>query len=207
MAPLEALTCSFLFGLVHGILEGEHTWPITFSYAIGGASGKEGMKAKLYSSALREVTRMEIPVNADVVCADGPCGRSTYVIINPATWQVTHLMVKEKGFPMSNDWCRWSRWGEADPGHVRLQCTREELAAMDQFIEVEFLPGSVPFVSYGEDEYITVVQDIFIPGRDYHDKFVSKIDLHIFLRMFWRACKQFGRVGFWSNWNHGSLRR
>jgi len=58
MAPIEALTYSFLFGLLHGILPDEHTWPITFSYAIGGASGKEGMKAGLYFSAAFTVQRM-----------------------------------------------------------------------------------------------------------------------------------------------------
>ncbi len=51
MNPLIALTYSFLFGLLHGILPDEHTWPITFSYAIAGGSGKEGMKAGLYFSA------------------------------------------------------------------------------------------------------------------------------------------------------------
>lgn len=50
MTPLPALIYSFLF--VHGILPDEHTWLITFSYAIGGASGKEGMKAGLYFSRL-----------------------------------------------------------------------------------------------------------------------------------------------------------
>ncbi len=42
---------SFLFGLLHGIVPDEHTWPITFSYAIGSASGKQGMRAALYFSA------------------------------------------------------------------------------------------------------------------------------------------------------------
>ena len=60
MTPLAALTYSFLFGLLHGILPDEHTWPITFSYAIGGASGKEGMKAGLYFSAAFTIQRMLI---------------------------------------------------------------------------------------------------------------------------------------------------
>ncbi len=34
----------FLFGLLHGILPDEHTWPITFSYAIAGGSGTQGMR-------------------------------------------------------------------------------------------------------------------------------------------------------------------
>jgi hypothetical protein len=60
MAPLEALTYSFLFGLLHGILPDEHTWPITFSYAIGGATGKEGMKAGFYFSAAFTFQRMVV---------------------------------------------------------------------------------------------------------------------------------------------------
>jgi hypothetical protein len=51
MTPLTAIIYSFLFGLLHGILPDEHTWPITFSYAIGGASGRDGMKAGLFFSA------------------------------------------------------------------------------------------------------------------------------------------------------------
>ncbi len=58
MSPLLALTYSFLFGLLHGILPDEHTWPITFSYAIGGASGREGMRAGLYFSAAFTAQRM-----------------------------------------------------------------------------------------------------------------------------------------------------
>jgi len=60
MSPVEALIYSFLFGLLHGILPDEHTWPITFSYAIGGASGKEGIKAGLYFSSAFTVQRMLI---------------------------------------------------------------------------------------------------------------------------------------------------
>jgi sulfite exporter TauE/SafE len=58
VTPFVALAYSFLFGLLHGILPDEHTWPITFSYAIGGASGKQGMRAGLYFSAAFTVQRM-----------------------------------------------------------------------------------------------------------------------------------------------------
>lgn len=51
MTVISALLYSFMFGLLHGVLPDEHTWPITFSYAIGGASGREGMRAGLYFSA------------------------------------------------------------------------------------------------------------------------------------------------------------
>ncbi len=42
-----ALIVSFLLGIVHGITPDEHTWPITFSYAIGTRSRKKGLKTGL----------------------------------------------------------------------------------------------------------------------------------------------------------------
>jgi hypothetical protein len=58
MSVLSAAFYSFVFGLLHGVLPDEHTWPITFSYAIGGATGRAGMKAGLYFSAAFTVQRM-----------------------------------------------------------------------------------------------------------------------------------------------------
>lgn len=52
-----ALSYSFLLGLLHGVLPDEHTWPITFSYAIGGGSGKAGMRAGFYFSLAFTVQR------------------------------------------------------------------------------------------------------------------------------------------------------
>lgn len=41
----EIILITYLFGLLHGITPDEHTWPITFSYAIGKYSTKGGIKA------------------------------------------------------------------------------------------------------------------------------------------------------------------
>lgn len=48
---ISALVISYLLGLVHGITPDEHTWPITFSYAIGSYSVKGGAKAGLVFSS------------------------------------------------------------------------------------------------------------------------------------------------------------
>ena len=45
------LMTALLLGLVHGITPDEHTWPITFSYAVGGYSTWRGMRAGLIFSA------------------------------------------------------------------------------------------------------------------------------------------------------------
>jgi sporulation protein YlmC with PRC-barrel domain len=97
---------------------------------------------------------MDIPVNAEVYCKDGPCGHSTYVIINPTTWQVTHLVVKEKGFPNVERLVPLEQVTETSPHLIHLGCTRNELSNMDQFIAIDFLPGSFSFIPYGPDEYM-----------------------------------------------------
>src|SRR5579864_6584783 len=45
------LLTALLLGLVHGITPDEHTWPITFSYAVGGYSTRSGLRAGLTFSA------------------------------------------------------------------------------------------------------------------------------------------------------------
>ncbi len=45
------LLTALLLGMVHGITPDEHTWPITFSYAIGSYSTKKGIVAGLTFSA------------------------------------------------------------------------------------------------------------------------------------------------------------
>lgn len=44
------LATAFLLGIVHGVTPDEHTWPITFSYAIGSHSTWRGMRAGLIFS-------------------------------------------------------------------------------------------------------------------------------------------------------------
>jgi hypothetical protein len=47
---IEVLITAFLLGMVHGITPDEHTWPITFSYAIGSYSTWRGLRAGLLFS-------------------------------------------------------------------------------------------------------------------------------------------------------------
>ncbi len=51
VAGAAILVTAFLLGAVHGITPDEHTWPITFSYAVGGYSSRRGVRAGLTFSA------------------------------------------------------------------------------------------------------------------------------------------------------------
>ena len=54
------LVTAFLLGIVHGITPDEHTWPITFSYAIGGYSTARGLRAGLLFSAARNTDEKSV---------------------------------------------------------------------------------------------------------------------------------------------------
>jgi len=95
---------------------------------------------------------MDIPVNAEVECTDGPCGRSTYVILNPTTDQLTHLVVRHQRSPHAEQMVPIDQVEEATPDLIRLRCTRHELGQMDPFIETEFVRVTVP--DYASDSYM-----------------------------------------------------
>jgi MFS family permease len=56
-ATITVLFYAFLLGLVHGITPDEHTWPITFSYAIGSFSSRKGLYVAILFSLAFTVQR------------------------------------------------------------------------------------------------------------------------------------------------------
>jgi sporulation protein YlmC with PRC-barrel domain len=118
---------------------------------------------------------MDIPVNAKVYCTDGPCGRSVYVIINPMTRQVTHLVVKPEKSPRTERLVPVSEVMETTPRLVRLRCTRDELATFILFIDTEYIQADVPYydLGYEADEYmifpfVTPAVPVVIPVKHEH---------------------------------------
>jgi hypothetical protein len=94
VTTLSALVYSFLFGLLHGVLPDEHTWPITFSYAIGAGSSRSGMKAGLYFSAAFTLQRM-------IVSEASYLALAPYLLrpsINGAVYVVVGAVMSAAGF-------------------------------------------------------------------------------------------------------------
>lgn len=50
LALWAVMATAFLLGMIHGVTPDEHTWPITFSYAVGGYSSRAGMRNALIFS-------------------------------------------------------------------------------------------------------------------------------------------------------------
>ena len=96
---------------------------------------------------------MNIPINAEVLCADGSYGRSTCVILNPTTEQVTHVVVKEAMFGIER-MVPIDLVEEATPTQIRLDGSRNELERMPPMTITEYLKPMTPFDKYDVDQYV-----------------------------------------------------
>jgi hypothetical protein len=91
---------------------------------------------------------MEIPLQSQVECIDGPCGSSAYVLINPMADKVTHLVVKEDTsnteYVVPIDVL-----SETIADTIQLRCTKAELEQMDTFVKMAFVEERVPERDFG----------------------------------------------------------
>ena len=112
---------------------------------------------------------MDIPVNVDVYCTDGLCGRSTYVLINPVREKVTHVVVKEAEAPHEERVVSTEIVSETTPDMILLACTRDQLNRMDPFIETEYVREEMPerYVTYAGSYGVgsTWMWPYFLPER------------------------------------------
>jgi len=86
---------------------------------------------------------MEIPLQAQVECTDGLCGRSVCVLINPLINQVTHLVVKEDSSPNTEYVVAVDMISATITDMIRLRCTKAELEKMPPFVKTEYVEEKV----------------------------------------------------------------
>jgi hypothetical protein len=98
---------------------------------------------------------MEIPLNTQIECTDGVCGRSVSVLINPVVEQVTHLVVREDSFPNTEYIVPVDVVSETIADTIQLRCSKAELEKLDPFIKTEFVEEKVPerYVNFGGGMY------------------------------------------------------
>jgi hypothetical protein len=93
---------------------------------------------------IKDVKPMKIPVHAEVSCTDGMWGLSSYVLVNPVTEKVTHLVVKGSGAPHMEYLVSVGVVAQASNELIHLRCTREELEHMDPFMQFEYIETKRP---------------------------------------------------------------
>jgi sporulation protein YlmC with PRC-barrel domain len=84
---------------------------------------------------------IDIPIDADIECADGHCGRSIGVVIDPKTWQVTHFVVE---FRHTKRLVSVGLVAQTTGDLIRLRCTRDKLPTLDPVIKTDHLWGERP---------------------------------------------------------------
>ena len=106
---------------------------------------------------------MDIPLNVDVHCPDGRCGRSTYIIINPATEQITHLVVKEQ-WPSRTERTVPIGWVTATTRDIIvLNRNREQFTQLDPFNQTDFIQRDVPH--HATDPKLTLIWPYTVPVK------------------------------------------
>jgi sporulation protein YlmC with PRC-barrel domain len=77
-------------------------------------------------------------MNVDVYCTNSVCGRSIYVVLNPKTQQVTHIVVQEKGLVDAEYLVPLEDVVESSPNHIKLRVTKAEMIGMPQFMQNDY---------------------------------------------------------------------
>ena len=86
---------------------------------------------------------MEIPLNAQVECTDGVCGRSIFVLIDPAIERLTHLIVEDELSNLTGYMVPIDFVSVTIAGTIQLRCSKAELKKMDPFIPSKFIQQDV----------------------------------------------------------------
>jgi sporulation protein YlmC with PRC-barrel domain len=118
---------------------------------------------------------MELPVNAKVMCTDGHCGRSTHVVLNPSTEEITHIVVKEEKPPHAELLVPAGGVTATTRDSITLRYSREELARLEPFVETEYIEVDIPQYAggryslapyrYQEPETVTMHRETIPPGE------------------------------------------
>jgi uncharacterized membrane protein len=113
----------------------------------------------------------DIPLNAKVVCTDGPGGESTHVVANPVTRQVTYFVVREKAKGHTERLVPIERVTQTTHNLIQLDCTLAELAEIEPFVETHYIKSVRPDYYSTTDPvsllpYSTPMVESFIPVQE-----------------------------------------
>lgn len=116
---------------------------------------------------------MEFPLGVKVYCSDGRCGRSSHIILNPATERVTHLVVREKRPSRVERLVPTVLVNKTAVKVILLECTLEEFAALEPFNQTEFVYGDLPH--HATDPSLTLLWPYAVPAKRVVDEKIRPI--------------------------------
>jgi hypothetical protein len=96
---------------------------------------------------------MDVATGVNVECADGACGRSQYVILDPANAAVTHVVVGETDISAKPRLVPITYVTGASSDIIRLKCSRAELQTLPLFSEYETNIQDGRYLAYLPSEF------------------------------------------------------
>jgi sporulation protein YlmC with PRC-barrel domain len=116
---------------------------------------------------------MDIPLGVDVHCTDGRCGRSEFIILNPTSEEVTHIVVKEprpsrleRLVPI--DWI-----ANTASDVILLNHSREDFVHLDLFRATDFVYTEIPL--HDTDPRLTALWPYVVPSKRIVDDSIIRI--------------------------------
>jgi hypothetical protein len=105
------------------------------------------------------VVAASLVIGTGAICTDGVCGQVIRVVVNPADWTVTHLVVvpskrQELGRLVPLDLV------DAVAGEIRLRCTVAEFYNLSRGEKTEFVPGTGDYSQYKQGQSGSEVSDM-----------------------------------------------
>jgi sporulation protein YlmC with PRC-barrel domain len=94
-----------------------------------------------------------IPLKAAVQCSDGECGKSTNIIVNPVSHQVTHFALEDKKLPDNpTRLVPVKMVTGTTQTQISLSCSKAELAKMPPFVVDRLIRESASGQAYASGE-------------------------------------------------------
>lgn len=87
----------------------------------------------------KEKTLMNIPLNADVHCIDQACGRSTSIILNPVTQEITHVVVNTGGILGVEYLVPLELVAQSTPTTIHLRCSHLDFVLLPPFQQTQYI--------------------------------------------------------------------
>jgi len=116
---------------------------------------------------------MDIPLGVSVHCTDGRIGQSTFIIVNPATEEVTHIVVRGNKAPKAErlvpiDWI-----ANTAAEVILLNHNIEDFEHLDLFRATDFVYTEIPL--HDSDPRLTALWPYVVPSKRIVDDTVIRI--------------------------------
>ncbi|MCL7453441.1 MAG: hypothetical protein M8467_10390 [Anaerolineae bacterium] len=116
---------------------------------------------------------MEIPLGVDVHCTDGRCGRSSYIVLDPITEKVTHLVVREPSPTRIERLVPVQLVDQTAAEVILLRATKEEFGQLEPFEQTQFVYKDLPH--HTTDPQLTALWPYVSPAMRVVDKKIRAI--------------------------------